>query len=92
MSKSSPTTSTIRGFRSLEFDLPKALLEQIIDQFMRMESVSLAADHTSRVPDAQGVYQLFYGGKLVYVGKTDGQAGLRRRLSRHATTIKADTI
>lgn len=78
----------IEGFRSLEFDLPTALLEQISKNFEAMESVSLVQDHTSAIPDAQGVYQLFYAGKLVYIGKTDGQAGLRKRLTRHAWTIQ----
>jgi hypothetical protein len=33
------------------------------------------------------VYQLFYDDTLVYVGKTDAEAGLRTRLTRHARKI-----
>jgi hypothetical protein len=79
----------IQGFRSLEFDLPAALLQQIVAEFEAMEAALLLPNHTSEIPDAQGVYQLYHAGKLVYVGKTDGNAGLRRRLSRHAWTIKS---
>lgn len=78
----------LAGFRSLEFDLPKALLAQVVETFDAMEAGGLSPTATGMVPDAQGVYQLFHAGKLVYVGKTDAQAGLRQRLSRHAWTIQ----
>lgn len=79
----------VRGFRSFEFDLPSALLEQIISILDRMERGSLLPDVTSEVPNAQGVYQLYHADRLVYIGKTDAQAGLRQRLSRHARTIRS---
>lgn len=41
----------------------------------------------ARVPEEQGVYQLFLDGTLVYVGKTDAEAGLNKRLARHARKI-----
>lgn len=88
MSNPVAVASQIEGFQTLEFDLPTALLDQIITKFGSMEAVSLLPNHTSVIPNAQGVYQLFYAGKLVYVGKTDAQAGLRQRLTRHAWTIK----
>lgn len=77
------------GFRSLEFDLPTALLTQVVETFDRMESGWLSPATTASVPNEQGVYQLFHGGRLVYIGKTDAQAGLRQRLSRHAWTIQS---
>jgi hypothetical protein len=40
------------------------------------------------IPDSQGVYQLFLDGNLVYIGKTDAEAGLRRRLERHSQKIQ----
>lgn len=81
-------TGTGAGFRAFEFDLPPALLRQVIGVLDNMEQGALLADHVSSVvPEAQGVYQLFHRGKLVYVGKTDAQSGLRRRLERHAYTI-----
>jgi hypothetical protein len=75
------------GFRSLEFDLPSALLAALVDLFESMDMGELKLDRTNEIPNAQGVYQLFHEDKLVYVGKTDAEAGLRQRLSRHASTI-----
>lgn len=77
------------GFRSFEFDLPSALLDQLVAIFDEMEQGPLTPEVASQVPNAQGVYQLFHSGKLVYIGKTDGQAGLRQRLSRHSWTIRS---
>ncbi|HEV2817812.1 MAG TPA: Eco29kI family restriction endonuclease [Allosphingosinicella sp.] len=79
----------VQGFRSFEFDLPSALLEQLVALLDAMEQGSLLPDVTSAVPNAQGVYQLFHNTKLVYVGKTDAEAGLKQRLSRHAWTIQS---
>lgn len=76
------------GYRSFEFDLPPALLSQLLDVLGAMERGPLSHEHvTAVVPEAQGVYQLFHNDKLVYVGKTDAESGLRRRLQRHAFTI-----
>ena len=68
-------------FEELEFDLPSALLGQLVKLFEEMSEGSLDASIVQEVEDAQGVYQLFLNGELVYIGKTDGQAGLRTRLS-----------
>ena len=76
------------GFRSFEFDLPEALLARLIALFDSMESAPLMVENVDELPDEQGVYQLLLGGNVVYVGKTDGQAGLRRRLGRHSWTIQ----
>lgn len=76
------------GFREFEFDLPEALLSSLIEAFDQMDGASLSREHLSDVPDAQGVYQLLLQGEIVYIGKTDSEAGLRRRLSRHASTIQ----
>jgi hypothetical protein len=77
------------GFRSFEFDLPTALLEQLVTMLDGMEHGPLRLDVTQAIPNAQGVYQLFHKGRLVYIGKTDAGAGLRQRLSRHAWTIRS---
>lgn len=37
------------------------------------------------------IYQLFLDGALVYIGKTDAEAGLRRRLDRHQHKIQHRT-
>lgn len=76
-----------RGFSEFEFDLPGALLVHLVEKFAGMEDAPLDANIVSAIPDAQGVYQLFLDGKLSYIGKTDAEAGLRKRLSRHASKI-----
>lgn len=76
------------GFQSFEFDLPDALLAQLVVLFDSMESALLVDSNVSSLPEGQGVYQLLYDGAVVYVGKTDGQAGLKRRLSRHCWTVR----
>lgn len=76
-------------FEELEFDLPTALLSQLVKLFEEMPEGPLDAATAQGVEDAQGVYQLFFNGTLVYIGKTDGQAGLRTRLLRHAIRIRS---
>lgn len=76
------------GYVEFEFDLPAALLDSLVAEFAKMSSASLTHQHTMQVPDEQGVYQLLVGGRVVYVGKTDADSGLRGRLSKHAWTIQ----
>jgi Eco29kI restriction endonuclease len=76
------------GFKEFEFDLPEALLANLILIFDQMDGASLTPENLTQLPDAQGVYQLYLRDELVYIGKTDGDAGLRRRLERHAWTIQ----
>jgi hypothetical protein len=76
------------AYEELEFDLAGALRERLIGMFSEMTSAPLAADIVSAtVPNEQGVYQLFHKEQLVYIGKTDADAGLRARLGRHALKI-----
>lgn len=75
------------AYREFEFDLPAALLARLVELLDGMTSAPLNQAGLDGVPDAQGVYQLFHEGKLVYIGKTDSEAGLRRRLERHAAKI-----
>jgi len=77
----------ISGFTVFEFDLPQALLESLIKLLDGMDSGVLEHSSVSEIPNAQGVYQLFLDDQLVYIGKTDAEAGLRNRLSRHAQKI-----
>lgn len=72
-----------RGFREFEFDLPKALLDHLVWTIDDMESAPLGTQELGTIPEAQGIYQLFLDGQLAYIGKTDAEAGLHRRLSRH---------
>nr|WP_316655720.1 GIY-YIG nuclease family protein [uncultured Gellertiella sp.] len=71
------------GYVEFEFDLPTALLEKLIDAIERVEAAPLSVSSLSNVPETQGIYQLFLDGNLVYIGKTDAESGLHRRLSRH---------
>lgn len=76
------------GFREFEFDLPEALLTSLIKEFDGMESAPLLLDNVHTLPEAQGVYQLLLAGQVVYIGKTDAEAGLRKRLERHAYAVQ----
>src|SRR5262245_91965 len=73
----------ISGYVDFEFDLPRALLEQLIQILDTLPPVPLTREFLDGIPDAQGVYQLFHDNDLVYIGKTDAEAGLRKRLDQH---------
>jgi len=75
------------GYREFEFDLPGALLDHLVRALDEMEAAPLNVQRLTGVPEAQGVYQLFLDGELVYIGKTDAEAGLLKRLSRHSHKI-----
>jgi hypothetical protein len=75
------------GYREFEFNLPDALLTELVSVLDSMPSAPLLTD-AAQVPEAQGVYQLLFDGNLVYIGKTDAEAGLRGRLERHAWTVQ----
>lgn len=75
------------GYVEFEFDLPRALLARLVDVFDGVEAAQLDGANTMAIPEEQGVYQLFLDARLVYVGKTDGEAGLKSRLSRHAKKL-----
>jgi hypothetical protein len=75
-------------YAELEFDLAGALRNRLVQMFDSMPTAPLdRASVDATVPNQQGVYQLFHEGELVYIGKTDAQAGLRSRLQRHSDKI-----
>lgn len=76
-------------FKDFEFDLPSALLGRLVSLFAEMTPGVLNDETVQGVPEAQGVYQLFFNDELVYVGKTDADAGLKKRLLRHARKIRS---
>lgn len=76
------------AYREFEFDLPEALLVRLIEILGQMKPAPLSIMGLDGVPDTQGVYQLFLDGKLSYIGKTDSEEGLRKRLLRHANKIR----
>ncbi|MGY6410769.1 MAG: hypothetical protein ACXIUV_07070 [Alkalilacustris sp.] len=77
----------------MEFDLPSALLVAVDAKFSQIQLETLTEANASNVPNEQGVYCLFHQApdepepRLVYIGKTDGGAGLRARLIRHAKKL-----
>lgn len=76
------------GFIEFEFDLPDALLVSLVRACDGMQAASLTPAAAGVIPEQQGIYQLFHREKMVYIGKTDADAGLRKRLERHARTIQ----
>lgn len=72
------------GFRQFEFALTDALVAQLVTILDGMGEAPLVSEVAASIPNGQGVYQLFLGDELVYIGKTDNDAGLQRRLLRHA--------
>ncbi len=82
------STGAVPGYAAYEFDLPAALLEGLLEKLAAMLPARLSWSAASAIPDEQGVYQLFLDETLVYIGKTDSEAGLRRRLARHAGKIE----
>lgn len=79
---------SLSAYEELEFDLAGALRERLIEMFVEMTAAPLTSAVVSQVvPNEQGVYQLFHEGQLVYIGKTDADAGLRARLNRHSLKI-----
>lgn len=75
-------------FEELEFDLPGALLRELVALLGSMQRAPLDLAHVGRISDEQGVYQLYLDDDLVYVGKTDAEAGLQKRLRRHSLKIQ----
>ncbi len=78
----------IPGYRDFEFDLPDALRSRLVAALDELPAAPLETASLAAMPDAQGVYQLFLDDQLVYIGKTDAEAGLRSRLGRHRRKIQ----
>lgn len=82
----------VPGYAEFEFDLPEALLQRLIVALDAVPPVALTEAAMVDVPDVQGVYELSLltdgALKRVYLGKTDSEAGLKRRLRKHARKIQ----
>lgn len=76
------------GFIAFELDLMGAVIHQLVPKLDVMTGESLTRTATTELPDAQGVYLLVHEGEAHYVGKTDAQAGLRTRLTRHVAKFE----
>ncbi len=73
------------GYAELEFDLPRALLRDIVTLLDGMNSAELTTSNLTGVSDAPGVYALSSSvtGELLYIGKAESSKGLLNRLTRH---------
>lgn len=72
-----------------EFDLDRGIREQVVE---KLETSPLLALTKGVGPQASGIYALYFGDKLVYVGKasrgtTKSKRTLRSRLSEHVAKI-----
>ncbi|WP_299131834.1 hypothetical protein [uncultured Amaricoccus sp.] len=77
------------AYGEFELDIPKVMRAQLPAFFATLPAAVLTPENVERLPDgAQGAYLLFLDTRLVYVGKTDAQAGFRGRLARHAQNIQ----
>jgi len=79
----------VPGFTQFEFALTDALIQQLIICLDNMDVATLTAESLAKLPNEQGVYQLYLDGRLQYVGKTDRDAGLRKRLTKHLNKTNA---
>jgi hypothetical protein len=73
----------MNGYLEFEFDLPGALLDRLVESFKNLDRGALTPQGIDHVEEAQGVYQLFLDGELVYIGKSDAGQALKSRLLRH---------
>ncbi|MGA2584801.1 MAG: Eco29kI family restriction endonuclease [Tepidisphaeraceae bacterium] len=81
-----PERETVEPFGDFDFDLARAVLEQLVEAFNALPAGALDPPTLSRMKKGQGVYQLFLGGELHYVGKA---GNLPQRLSRHYRELSA---
>ncbi len=67
-----------------DIDLPRALREQLVEAFEKLDAAPLNEEKIAQVPGKQGVYQLYHLEQLVYVGKA---GKLPTRLRQHMRKI-----
>jgi hypothetical protein len=71
-------------FDNFELNLVSALADQLIAAFATLTPAPLSQAELAPLPKGDGIYQLFDGGNLVYVGKADS---LPKRLLEHRDKI-----
>ena len=77
------------AYGEFELDIPKVMRESLPQFFASRIAYPLLPANIQEIPEsAQGAYCLFLNGQLVYVGKTDAEAGFRQRLTRHYFNIQ----
>jgi len=77
------------GYGEFELDIPTIMRGTLPAYFDKLEAAPLTFEEVSKIPEgAQGAYCLFLNEGLVYVGKTDAEAGFRQRLTRHFYNVQ----
>lgn len=74
------------SFGQFDFDLARAVLEQLVDAFHSLTISQLNPAVCANTSPGQGVYLLFLDDQLVYIGKADN---LPTRLERHFRMLSA---
>lgn len=80
-------TTPIKPYSRFDFDLARAVLEQLVEVFDSLPIGPLEEILVNEVDRSPGVYQLFLAGRLHYVGKADNN--LRKRLLEHFSTLSS---
>lgn len=75
-----PPSDHFAAHRFNPLDIPKHLLE-------RFEESPLLDFPSPKTPTETGIYGLYVGSELVYIGKATSKSNLRRRFSEHAGKI-----
>lgn len=79
----------MNGYADFELNLPGAIRAQLPPFLEKLPPAQLTLDNVNTIPsEAQGAYLLYLDDKLVYVGKSDAEAGLKARLERHYYKIQ----
>lgn len=77
------------GYGEFEVDIAALMRSSLPAYFDDLNAVPLLPENINEIPhQAQGAYLLFLNETLVYIGKTDAQAGFRSRLTRHFHNIQ----
>jgi hypothetical protein len=77
------------GYGEFELDIPSMMQATLPAFFDNLSAEALVPEKIFEIPEkAQGAYLLLLNETIVYVGKTDAQAGFRQRLSRHYKNVQ----
>lgn len=72
------------GFGTFELNLSRSLAQQLGPFFDSLNTAALTTQNLEGIGDGvEGVYALYIGDELSYVGKSDARKGLKSRLRRH---------
>lgn len=76
------------GYAEFELNIPEIMRRELPIYFGTLSASALTLENISQIPaNAQGAYMLFLNHELVYIGKTDAQAGFKNRLVRHRFNV-----